>query len=356
MKAAGIADPSAAATSATTGQGAVRAQETQESFRTALQALATRLLPGASGIEALRRLSAGATLETWSFDVTGPGQALEMILRRAPGGLRAEGTLSLPDEARVIGAVAAAGVPAPAVRHVLVPADGLGEGFLMTRIPGETIARKVLRDAQFAQVRPRLAHQLGAIAAAVHRVDPASLPALPTRDAQVTLDTLERRCRKMERPRPVFEFALRWLRERMPAPLERLHLVHGDYRNGNVIFGPEGVRAVLDWEIAHLGDPMEDLAYLCIPPWRFGERDRPAGGFGSREDLFEGYRSASGAQVDPEHVRFWEVLSSLRWGVGCASMIEWFRSGRDTSVERAMIARRASESELDLLRAMTGRD
>jgi aminoglycoside phosphotransferase (APT) family kinase protein len=330
--------------------------EEHERFRDALQALALALVPGSTRIESLRRLSAGATLETWSFDVVGAGDTVGMILRRAPGGLRAEGTLPLSTEAEVIKAVAAAGVPAPEVRWVLTPADGLGDGFLMTRIPGETIARKILRDAEFAEVRPRLAHQLGAIAGAVHGVDVSRLPPLATRDAPRTLETLERRYRGMERPRPVFDLAIRWLRDRMPPPLERLQLIHGDYRNGNVIFGPEGVRAVLDWEIAHLGDPMEDLAYLCIPPWRFGELDRPAGGFGSREQLFEGYESATGVKVDRERIRFWEVLSSLRWGVGCASMVDWFRSGRDTSVERAMIARRASENELDLLRAMTGRD
>lgn len=330
--------------------------EEHERFRDALQALALALVPGSTRIESLRRLSAGATLETWSFDVVGAGDTVGMILRRAPGGLRAEGTLSLSTEAEVIKAVAAAGVPAPEVRWVLTPADGLGDGFLMTRIPGETIARKILRDAEFAEARPRLAHQLGAIAGAVHGVDVSRLPPLATRDAPRTLEALERRYRGMDRPRPVFDLAIRWLRDRMPPPLERLQLIHGDYRNGNVIFGPEGVRAVLDWEIAHLGDPMEDLAYLCIPPWRFGELDRPAGGFGSREQLFEGYESATGVKVDRERIRFWEVLSSMRWGVGCASMVDWFRSGRDTSVERAMIARRASENELDLLRAMTGRD
>ncbi|HWS75883.1 MAG TPA: phosphotransferase family protein [Quisquiliibacterium sp.] len=327
-----------------------------ERFRDALQALALALVPGATRIESLTRLSAGATLETWSFDVVGAGETVGMILRRAPGGLRAESTLPLSTEAEVIRAVAAAGVPAPEVRWVLTAADGLGDGFLMTRIPGETIPRKILRDAEFAEVRPRLAFQLGAIAGAVHGVDVSRLPPLATRDAPRTLDALERRHQAMGTPRPVFDLAIRWLRDRMPAPLERLQLIHGDYRNGNVIFGPEGVRAVLDWEIAHLGDPMEDLAYLCIPPWRFGELDRPAGGLGPREQLFEGYESVTGLKVDRERIRFWEVLSSLRWGVGCAGMVDWFQSGRDARVERAMIARRASENELDLLRAMTGRD
>lgn len=327
----------------------------QDAFHDALQALAPRLVPGAVRIEALRRLSAGATLETWSFDVIGAGGPVGMILRRSPGGLRAESSLPLAVEAEVIRAVAAAGVPAAEVRWTLTPADGLGDGFLMTRIPGETIPRKILRDAEFAAVRPALAGRFGAIAAGLHRVDVARLPALPVRDAARALDDAQGKYQRLGHPRPVFDLAIRWLRERLPASPARPQLVHGDFRNGNMIVGADGVRAVLDWEGAHLGDPMEDLAWFCIPPWRFGEIDRPAGGLGSREQLFEGYASAAGEPVDVQRVRFWEVMGSLRWGVGCAGMLEWFR-GRDASVERAMIARRASENELDLLRAIDGRD
>jgi aminoglycoside phosphotransferase (APT) family kinase protein len=160
----------------------------------------------------------------------------------------------------------------------------------------------------------------------------------------------------MARPSPFFEMALRWLKSNEPEPLARLSLVHGDFRNGNLIIGPEGVRAVLDWEVAHLGDPMADLAWLCLPPWRFGRNELAVGGLGNRDTLFAAYESAGGERVDPARVRFWEALGSLRWWMGCAGMLEWFSSGRDRSVERAMIARRVSESELDFLRLMAGRN
>lgn len=327
-----------------------------ETFSHALQAMTTQIVPGARGIANLRRLSAGATLQTWSFDAVAGDKVLHpLILRRSPGGLRSAESLSLEAEAELIRSLAGSGVPVPTVVHTLVPADGLGDGFVMTRIEGETIARKILRDPQFAGIRPRLTAQFGAIRGAITRVETARLPPLPFKPADVILARLRSRYESSGIARPVFEVAFRWLKQNAPAAPEQLHLVHGDFRNGNMIFGSEGVRAVLDWEVAHIGDPAEDLAWICVPPWRFGELDRPVGGLGSRQEMFEAYEAASGERVDPARVHYWEVLGSLRWGMGCASMLDWFTSGRDRSVERAMIARRVSENELDLMRILTGK-
>jgi len=130
--------------------------------------------------------------------------------------------------------------------------------------------------------------------------------------------------------------------------------VHGDFRNGNLIIGQDGVRAVLDWELAHFGDPMEDLGWICVNSWRFGEIDKPVGGFGSREELFAGYEAAGG-KIDAASVTFWEVMGTLRWGVMCCGMMQGFRRSPDHSMERAMIGRRASETEIDLLRLLAPR-
>jgi aminoglycoside phosphotransferase (APT) family kinase protein len=279
-----------------------------------------------------------------------------LILRRSPGGLRSAESLSLEVEADLIRALAGSGAPVPAVVHTLTPEDQLGDGFLMTRIEGETIARKILRDPQYAEIRPRLTAQFGAILGAISRIDTGRLPPLPFKPADVILARLSDRYERLGVARPVFEVAFRWLRQNAPAELAQYRLVHGDFRNGNMIFGSDGVRAVLDWEVAHIGDPAEDLAWICVPPWRFGELDRPVGGLGSRQELFEAYEAASGECVDPARAHYWEVLGSLRWGVSCASMLDWFTGGRDRTVERAMIARRVSENELDLMRILTGRN
>ena len=330
-----------------------------DSFRNALQAATLRALPGAQRIEGLKRLSAGATLETWSFDAIGTDQdaasTWPLILRRAPGGVRAARTLSLTDEAMLVRALREAGAPVAQVVHILGADDVLGDGFLMIRIPGETIPRKILRDAQFDAIRPQLVSQLAGIAATLHAADVTGLPpALPVSGVRKTIEDLHARAVSFSEPRPVFELAFRWLDEHAPPEPVRPHLVHGDYRHGNVIIGTDGVRAVLDWEIAHLGDPIEDLAWLCLPPWRFGNLDLPAGGLGTRDELLQAYANATGEAVDPMRFRFWEMVGSLRWGVSCASMLEWFRSGRNRTVERAMIVRRASENEMDLMRLLSG--
>jgi aminoglycoside phosphotransferase (APT) family kinase protein len=312
--------------------------------------------PGAIGAAGATKLSGGASQETWSFDIVHAGGNVGAILRRAPTGYGAAPTRAagLDAEAQLMQLAFEAGLPSPRVLHVLRPADGLGTGFVMQRVAGETIARKILRDAQFAGARPKLARQLGRIAAGIHALPRAKLPQLRQMTAAKEIGELERDYRSLDWPKPVFELTLRWLGDHDPGPPDEVTLVHGDFRHGNLIIGPDGVRAVLDWELAHLGDPMEDLGWICVNSWRFGEIDKPVGGFGSREELFAGYKSA-GRKVEPERVRYYEVMGTLRWGVMCGGMMQRFRTGPEHSMERAMIGRRASETEIDLLRLLAPR-
>ncbi|MBC7578832.1 MAG: phosphotransferase family protein [Tardiphaga sp.] len=315
---------------------------------------------GATGVSGVARLSGGASQETWSFDIAHPDGVIGAILRRAPQGYGAASgrACGLVTEAALIRRAHQAGVPVPVVLHVLTEADGLGIGFIMKRIEGETIPRKILRDAPFAAIRPQLARQLGGILAGIHGLPLGQLPELRRMTATTEIDELARDIAAFNWPRPVFQLALRWLRDHDPGAGERLTLVHGDFRHGNLMIGPDGMRAVLDWELAHLGDPMEDLGWICVNSWRFGEIDHPVGGFGSREELFAGYEAAGGGTVDPARVKFWEVMGTLRWGVMCCGMMQRFRDGPDHSMERAMIGRRSSETEIDLLRLLSprGRD
>lgn len=324
------------------------------------QALGRRVaswIDGATGVSDVRRLSGGASQETWSFDIVHPGGDRGAILRRAPSGVGAAPARAagLETEARLMQLAGNAGVPSPRVIHVLTPDDDLGTGFVMNRVAGETIPRKILRDAQFDAVRPKLARQLGGVLAAIHDLPRDQLPKLRSMTAALEIDEMTRDYRAMDWPRPVFDLALRWLADHDPGPSAEVTLVHGDFRHGNLMIDPTGVQAVLDWELAHLGDPMEDLGWICVNSWRFGAIDKPVGGFGTREEMFAGYEAASARRIDPNRVMYWEVMGTLRWGLMCCGMMQRFRQGPEHSMERAMIGRRSSETEIDLLRLLSPR-
>jgi aminoglycoside phosphotransferase (APT) family kinase protein len=309
--------------------------------------LAPRLAPGGTEIVSVNALSGGASQELWSILVRAPSGEHRVVLRRAPEErVRSELSIPIELEAELIAAAHGLGVPSPRVLHVLTPEDGLGAGFFMAHVEGEALGQRIVRDERFAAVRPRLARQCGEILARIH-----ALPkpvTLPEKSAVEIIDALERQHRIENWPRPVFELAFRWLRENAPAH-RAATVVHGDFRTGNLLIGADGVQAVLDWELAHAGDPMEDLGWICVNSWRFGAIDNPVGGFGAREDLYAGYEAAGGVRVDRARARFWEVLGTLRWGVICTMSGVALREGTATGVERAMIARRASETEFDLL-------
>jgi aminoglycoside phosphotransferase (APT) family kinase protein len=321
----------------------------------ALDRLAPRLGPGAPRLAGLKRLSGGATQEVWRFDLFSKGGAEPVILRRAPGGSRvSETAIGLEVEARLIEAAGAAGVPVPEVRYVLKPEDGVGHGFVMGFVEGETLGGRIVKSPALAEARQGLAHRCGEALARIHTIDADAFPTLRRSAPSDLLDQWLAVYRASDWPRPVFELAFRWLRERCPPPPATARLVHGDFRNGNLMIGPDGLRAVLDWELAHVGDPMEDLGWICVNAWRFGAEDRPVGGFGQREDLYAGYEAAGGDPVDRAAAHWWEVFGALRWGCMCSGMAMSFR-GADPTVERAVIARRTSETEIDLVRMLVAR-
>lgn len=322
-----------------------------------LDRVAARIATGGKAT-AIRRLSGGASQEIWSFDVETERGAEGFILRRAPGGVSnpaSAQSIGLTSEAAIIEAARKAGAPAPEVAHVCDETDGLGAAYVMRRLSGETIARKIQRDEGFAAARPKIARQCGAALARIHATPADGLPDLPYSDAAAQLDRYEEIYRSFDTPRPVFDLAFRHLRDRIPKPVATT-LVHGDFRLGNLMIDANGLVAALDWEIAHVGDPAEDLGWICMPSWRFGQHHKPVAGLGDIEDLLAGYREAGGdSRIDENAVRAWTVFGSLKWGIMCLTMFRAYDSGFDKSVERAAIGRRASETELDLMLLLTGK-
>lgn len=242
-------------------------------------------------------------------------------------------------ERALLVAAQSAGVPVPAV------VDGNDSSLILEHIDGETIPRRILRDDTYAGARGTLAEQAGAALAAVHRIDPAGFDGVvpPSDEFDQYRSTLQ----ALEPPYPVFEFAFRHLAATRPAKSTQ-SVVHGDFRMGNLIVGEDGLRAVLDWELAHIGDPLEDLGWFCVRAWRFGSA-LPAGGVGSYDSFVGAYEDATDRAVDRDALRWWEAFGTLRWGVICAVQASLHLSGAIRSVELAAIGRRVCEVEWDLL-------
>ena len=319
--------------------------------RAGLETLAGRLGGAGARLTEAQRLSGGASMETWAFGLEDERGSESLILRRRSVPFDEENarSISLATEAALIRATGANGARVPIVRHVCDDADGLGEAYVMVRVSGETLGRKITSDPRFDAVRPALARQCGESLVAIHKTTPPAGLKLKSVNGREELDRYEEVYRATGAERPILELAFQYLRKHVPDPVEPV-LLHGDFRNGNIMFDPEkGVAAILDWELAHLGDPAEDMGWICTNSWRFGRPDRPVGGFGEYADLLAGYASAGGQAIDLPRVRFWQMLGSLRWGVMCLTMYLSWRDGVTKSVERPMIGRRVSETEADLV-------
>ncbi|MEV0358666.1 phosphotransferase [Nocardia sp. NPDC050697] len=285
-----------------------------------------------------RQLTGGASRETWAF----PGE-YPAVLRRDPPGHGDAARMRA--EVACLRAAAAAGVPVPAVLAAGDTAPGIEAPFILTEhVAGEALPRKVLRDPEFAAVRTGLATELGRVLGAVHGTPVDTLGMLADTDP---LDAIEAVHRDLRDPRPAVEAGLRWLREHRPADRPRA-LVHGDFRLGNLLVDGTGVRAVLDWELAHLGNPIEDLGWLCVRAWRFGAAP-PVAGVGTREQLLDGYAAVTGYRPTAPELHWWEVYGTLRWLVLSRFQAERHFSGAEPSLELAAVGRRVCESEYDLL-------
>lgn len=319
--------------------------------------------PARVRVHGLRRLAGGASRETWAFELELDGDAegaerRALVLRRDPPGRGGEGDRGL--EFRVVQAAQRAGVPVPRPHFACSDESVLGTAFyVMDFVPGEALPRRLLRDERYAGAREKLTSQLAAIAARIHRVpvggpDLAGLPAPPpgVSPAEAELERVSQGIRALAaEPHPVLDLAERWLRERLPKRAQ-VTLVHGDFRVGNVLFDEGGARAMLDWELAKLGDPVEDLGWLCTRAWRFGSDAKPAGGVGSREELLASYKSAGGDAVDPAHLRFWEAMGSYKVALVFIQQSWVYLSGKLPSLELASLGRRTAEAEEELVRLM----
>jgi aminoglycoside phosphotransferase (APT) family kinase protein len=279
-------------------------------------------------------LAGGASKEAWAVDAGGE----PLLVRRAAGGVIHRHTLSLADEYAVLEAAHDAGVKAPRPIAYIPDLDGR-EAFVMERLEGETIGRRIVRG----KVPPSLPVELAEELAKIHAIPRDRLPFLPEARLERMVEELD----EVGEPRPAIELGLRWLREHRPPPREPV-VVHGDYRIGNVVVGPDGLRGVLDWEFAHVDDPVRDVAFGLVRAWRFGVPEKRLGGIGDVEPYLERYNELTGFDVSPDELDYWELAGNVGWAIGCLTQMQRHLSGRDRSVELAVLGRLGAEVEYEI--------
>ncbi|HEX2128419.1 MAG TPA: phosphotransferase family protein [Solirubrobacterales bacterium] len=309
------------------------------------------LLEGALGTDpgpvTLSSVEGGASRETFLVDA---GER-RFVIRRDPQAGMSFTPLQL--ECEVIGRAREAGVPvAPPL--AFEPAGGRlgGAGYVMPFVEGTSVAPRILRRDEYAGAREMLPSQLGDALARIHAVNPGRIEGLAGGEHDPALEACElweRELDEIGEPLPAVEAGLRWLRLHPPPPPERVALVHGDFRLGNLIVDDEGLAAVIDWELCHAGDPAEDIGWLTIRSWRFGNDHLPVAGLGALGPFLAAYESAGGTRPDAERLRWWEAMGNVKWAVICARQAHDHLTGARPSAELASLGRRICEPEWDLL-------
>jgi aminoglycoside phosphotransferase (APT) family kinase protein len=302
----------------------------------------------------LSTTTAGARRHNVLFDArVGDGDARRLVATIVPvgetliNGIDAEAGVRLLAEA--------GGVRVPHVHLWRTDGELVGGPFMVSDfVSGETVPRRVLRLVADRGIGELVAEQLGESLARLHAIDPADVT-VPLRELDpkdpcgAALAALVETIDALPQRRPALELGLRWLERRLPPAPERVAILHTDVRNGNIIVGDDGLRAVLDWEGAlAAGDPMQDLAWPSLRMWRFRNDEREIGGFADRAPYLAGYTCAGGT-YDEDRFEWWKVFETARWAVGLAGQTIAFLEGRVPSIVMAASGRRVPELEWDLL-------
>jgi len=301
-------------------------------------------------------LSGGAVQENWRIDLTidgGPCTGAHAWVLRTDAAAVISMSLDRASEYGVLQAAQAGGVRvAEPIARCSEPAV-IGAPFLVQAfVAGNAQARRIVRDPALAEFGPALAAELGETLAAIHRIASrdatiASLPVPIGNAAKIEVAKYRQAMAGAAEPRPALAYVLNWLDKAAPQTTGDFVLVHGDYRTGNYLVDNGRLAAILDWEFAHWGDPDEDIGWFCARCWRFGNVANEAGGIASRTAFIEAYEAASGRNVDPLRIRFWEIMAAAKWATIALLQGDRFRKGGEMSVELALTGHMVSELELE---------
>lgn len=320
-------------------------------LRAALEERLSSIFGGETRVERLFLLAGGASMEAWAVDAQSPAGPMALLLRRGAGGRIYRDALTLSEEHEVLEAAFRSGVKVPRPRGYLGEILGR-EAFVMDRLQGETVGRRLVQRPEFAAARARLPAQMAQELARIHQIDAAPLAFLPGAGSPSpllrSLEGLSAQLESLGEPHPSLELGLLHLRRQLEEGGPRV-VCHGDFRVGNFMVGAEGLLAVLDWEFAHLGDPREDLAWAMVRAWRFRADHLRLGGIAEPHEFLERYGALTGRSVTLAELRPFELLGNVRWAVGALTQARRHLAGEERSVELAVLGRLAAEIEHEVL-------
>jgi len=320
-----------------------------------LDAAVKRRHGSAAQVANIQVATLGASNRTLLFDLVEPGGTRPLVLRQETYRSPTSPFLPPAEQYRILQVVHRHGLPVPEPVFELEPADDLERGFVMARIAGETLPRKLLTDPAFAHARECFAAQTGEIFARLHAIPVDELPFLAaSADSRDQLAAQVMRYDSYGGGHPALDIGIRWLERHRPPPVPE-RLVHGDYRVGNLILDASGIVGVLDWECAHVGSGMADFGWVCLRSWRYGNIDRPVGGMGPRSELRAAYEANGGRTLSEDEILWWEVFSNLKWAVINMMQADGHLRGERRSLPFACCGRNAAMIEYDLLMTILGR-
>ena len=327
-----------------------------------LTAYLQQKMPQAEGLAVsdVGRVPGGASRETWSFDASwresGVDVARCFVVRRDPTASLLETERDV--EFRVYQALDGTGIPVPQVYWLEKDPRWLERPFfVMGRVEGQT--EPALLVARESAARGEIGRQAAEILANIHNLDWRKLgldflgePPSPAHCGELEIDKWQAILEKdAVEPKAGLALALRWLRRHTPVP-SRVCLVHADYRVGNFLFDDTSIRGILDWEMVHLGDPMEDVAWFCVRMWRWAG-DEMVGGILEREEFYRLYEQYSGIPVDREAVRFWEILGNVKLATIFVTGVRSYCEGRSSDILLALTSRLSPGIEQEALALMS---
>lgn len=298
-------------------------------------------------------LSGGAIQQNWQLDVDitgGPHAGVYTWVLRTDAPATVAASLPREREHAIISFAHAHGLLAPKPLFLCNDPAILGKPFfIMEKLPGVAAGHKVVR---LPLDRAALARELAQAAARIHAIPLAqahgALPFLKTYHARDVIKTCRDYLDILDEPHPVLEWGLRWCERRAPAE-EETTFVHRDFRTGNYLVHDGKLAGLLDWEFAALGNPLEDIGWICAKCWCFRHEHHIVGGVAELSDFIPAYEAASGRKVTDESLRYWQVMAHIRWAIIALQQAQRHLSGVEPSLELALTGKIVAELEWDVL-------